>query len=76
MMLIILKYFIYFLLLCITCILAINYLRRKNKLELELSLLKNYLATVETTLNSVRYGNLAKKLIQNNSLNIKLSLTP
>ncbi len=62
MMLIILKYFIYFLLLCITCILAINYLRRKNKLELELSLLKNYLATVETTLNSVRYGNLAKKI--------------
>ncbi len=45
------------------CSAGILFFRRKNnRAEEELVSLKSYFQTVETTLNSVRYGNLAKKI--------------
>ena len=58
----IIKYTIYFLLLFL-CSAGIIFFKKKNsKTEEKLHLLKNYCQAVEMTLNSVRYGNLAKKL--------------
>ena len=58
----IIKYSLYLLTLAL-CASGILFFKRKNcRAEEELAALKNYFQTVETTLNSVRYGNLAKKI--------------
>lgn len=61
-MFIVVKYLIYIVLFAL-CSAGILFFRRKNnRAEEELVSLKSYFQTVETTLNSVRYGNLAKKI--------------
>ena len=57
----ILKYLIYTLILGTAITTAAHFCRGKSKKDRELEELKAYLQTVATTVNSVRYGNLAKK---------------
>ena len=61
-MLVILKYLLYALLLSAALIVAAHFGRGKSKRDKELEELKGYLQTIATTVNSVRYGNLAKKI--------------
>ena len=58
----ILKYLIYTLILGTAITTAAHFCRGKSKKDKELEELKAYLQTVATTVNSVRYGNLAKKI--------------
>ena len=59
---VIIKYTFYIGLFLLVAIGSMVFCRRKNRAEEELASLKNYFQTVEATLNSVRYGNLAKKI--------------
>ncbi len=59
---VIIKYIFYIGLFVLAAIGSMVFRRRKNRAEEELASLKNYFQTVEATLNSVRYGNLAKKI--------------
>ena len=61
-MFIVVKYLIYIVLFALCCAGILFFRRKNNRAEEELVSLKSYFQTVETTLNSVRYGNLAKKI--------------
>lgn len=62
MLVFVIKYLVYLLLLGGALAAAAHFGRGKNKRDRELNELKNYLQTIATTVNSVRYGNLAKKI--------------
>ncbi len=61
----IIKYIAYGLILTAAITTAAHFGRGKSKRDRELNELKNYLQTVASTVNSVRYGNLAKKIEPN-----------
>lgn len=62
MFIVVMKYLVYLLLLGAALFAAAHFGRGKNKRDKELKELKSYLQTIATTVNSVRYGNLAKKI--------------
>ena len=64
-MLLIIKYLAYGLILATAITAAAHFGRGKSKRDKELDELKSYLQTVASTVNSVRYGNLAKKIEPN-----------
>lgn len=61
-MLMVLKYLLYLSFLGVAIAVAAHFGRGKSKRDEELEELKNYLQTIATTVNSVRYGNLAKQI--------------
>ncbi len=56
------KYLLSLIFLALSCASILFFKRKYDRSDEELADLKNYFQTVETTLNSVRYGNLAKKI--------------
>lgn len=62
MFIVVIKYLVYIFLLATAVTAAAHFGRGKNKRDKELEELKNYLQTIATTVDSVRYGNLAKKI--------------
>lgn len=62
MFIVVIKYLVYTFILATAITAAAHFGRSKNKRDKELEELKNYLQTIATTVDSVRYGNLAKKI--------------